>query len=314
MTGADIVSFLFNGSLQGAVLALVAMGYSLVYGVGNVMNLAHGAYFMLTGYLLLTMSMFIFPGFVGFTAGGENVSLGILMIIISLVIITILGGLSYILLIKPLQNSAVGVVLITFALAFFFEQLIQSTEFGTETWSISKFAVFEGKTRFLGTDIINQYIFLIICALVVVLLFALFINKSKLGKSIRAVSQDSEAATLMGINSNRVLFYTVMISAFLSGIAAVLFLPAGTIDGPSMGWTYLTNAFAVVIVGGMGSIYGSIVGAFIIGYIGSFTNVIIPMIIPSFPGPSWKGVVPLVIIIIMLLIKPQGLFGKKEID
>ncbi|KKM91719.1 hypothetical protein LCGC14_1225720 [marine sediment metagenome] len=311
---SDLMAFLFNGTLQGAVLALVALGYSLVYGVGHIMNLAHGAYFMVSGYLLLTMATYIFPAFNGFTEGVENLGPGILMIVLTLVIITIIGALSYLLLIKPLQNSPVGVVLITFALAFFFEQLLMSTEFGSETWSISYFKVVKGNTEILGTLFINQFIFLIIVSIIIVLLFALFINKSKLGKSIRAVSQDREAAALMGINANRVLLYTVMISAFLSGIAAILFLPGGTIDGPHMGWTYLTGAFAVVIIGGMGSLFGSVVGAFIIGFVGSFTTVIMPLIFVGFPGASWKGVVPLIIIIIMLLIKPQGLFGKKELE
>lgn len=318
---SDIMSFLFNGTLQGAVLALVAIGYSLVFGVGHIMNLAHGAYFMLTGYLLLTMADYLFPGFVGFTAsvnsfsaGFENFVGGLLLIVLALLIITIIGGLSYILLIKPLQKSAVGVVLVTFGLAFFFEQLIMTTEYGSETWSVSKFKFFTGNTKVLGLSLINQYIFLIIISIIIVLLLALFINKSKLGKSIRAVSQDREAATLMGINSNRVLLYTVMISAFLAGIAAILYLPGGTIDGPHMGWTYLTNAFAVVILGGMGSLFGSVVGAFIIGYIGSFTTVILPIFFKGFPGASWVHIVPIIIIITMLLIRPQGLFGKKEID
>ena len=105
MVVSDIISFLYNGTLQGAVLALVAMGYSLVYGVGHVMNLAHGAYFMVTGYLLLTMATYVFPGFGGFIeGGGESLGLGLLMIVIALVIVTVIGGLSYLLLIKPLQS------------------------------------------------------------------------------------------------------------------------------------------------------------------------------------------------------------------
>ncbi len=317
----EIMNFLFNGTLQGSVLALVAIGYSLVYGVGHIMNLAHGAYFMVTGYLLLTMANYLFPGFLGFTAsfssfsaGFENYMVGLLMVVLVLLIITIIGALSYILLIKPLQESAVGVVLVTFGLAFFFEQLIMTTEFGSETWSVSKFKFFIGSTEVLGISLINQYIFLIIISIIVVVVLALFINKSKLGKSIRAVSQDREAAALMGINSNRVFLYTVMISAFLAGVAAILYLPGGTIDGPRMGWAYLTNSFAVVILGGMGSLFGSVVGAFIVGYVGSFTTVILPVFIPGFPGASWAHVVPIIIIIAMLIIRPQGLFGKKEVD
>ena len=289
----DIMNMLFNGALQGAMLALISLGYSLVYGVGGIMNLAHGAYFMLTGYLFLWM----IPLFVG---------LEWLTVVIALIIITILGGLSYILLIKPLQDSNVGVVLITFGLAFSIEQVVKIIS-GTEAWGIKDLTLVQGTSEFLGYTMINQFILLIIISLVVVLSFAFFISKTKLGKSIRAVSQDREAATLMGINANRTLLYTVMISAFLAGLAAFLYLPGSGINGPSMGWSYLTSSFAVVILGGMGSLVGSVVGAFIVGYITSFTTVFIPN------GPSWSHLVPLIVILIVLIIRPQGLFGKKEI-
>jgi len=201
----------------------------------------------------------------------------------------------------------VGVVLITFALAFALEQYVLIIS-GTTSATISGYVIFKGTTDFLGYSMLNQYVFYIIISLIIVSLFALFINKSKLGKSIRAVSQDSEAATLMGINSDRVLFYTVLISAFLAAIAASLYLPGAALNGPAMGWEYLTSSFAVVILGGMGSLVGSIVGAYIVGYITSFTNVFVPN------GPAWAHIVPIIVILLVLIIRPQGLFGKKELQ
>ena len=289
----DILNMLFNGTLNGAVLSLIALGYSLVYGVGGIMNLAHGSYFMLAGYLLL-WGLPIFPGFL------------MLSVIITIVIVTILGGLTYILLIKPLQDSHVGVVLVTFGLAFAIEQFVLIIS-GTDSVSIGDYVLFSGTIEIFGYSIANQFIFFIITSLVIVSLFALFISKSKLGKSIRAVSQDREAAVLMGINANRALLYTVMISAFLASIAATLYLPGAALSGPSMGWSYLTSSFAVVILGGMGSLVGSVVGGYVIGFLTSFTSIFIPN------GPSWAHVVPLIVILIVLIIRPQGLFGKKEI-
>jgi branched-chain amino acid transport system permease protein len=297
MDPSQIMNFLFTGALTGSVYALIALGYSLVYGVGGIMNLSHGAYFMFTGYMLLwLLSIPIFAGLEFLTA------------IIALILITIIGGLTYLLLIKPLQESHVAVVIVTFGLAFLLEQIVTASPSGTEVWSIYQLKLAEGFTFFLGYPIIHQYVLLIIISLAVVILFALFISKSKLGRSIRAVSQDREAATLMGINANRVTLYTVMISAFLAGLAAFLYLPGSTIDGPSMGWRYLTNSFAVVILGGMGSLVGSVVGAFIIGYTISYTNIFIPVY-----GPAWAHLVPILVIIVMLLIRPRGLFGKKEL-
>ena len=290
---SDLINMIFNGTLNGAVLSLISLGYSLVYGVGKIMNLAHGAYFMLTGYLLL-WGIRIFPDSI------------LLTLIFALIIVTIIGGLTYVLLIKPIQDSHIGVVLITFALAFTIEQIVLIVS-GTTSASINDYIIVKGSTEIFGYGMLNQFIFYIIISLVIVSLFALFINKSKLGKSIRAVSQDREAATLMGINANRILFYTVMISAFLAAIAAVLYLPGSALNGPAMGWEYLTSSFAVVILGGMGSLVGSIVGAYIIGFITSFTNVFVPF------GASWAHLLPIIVIIIALVIRPQGLFGKKEL-
>ena len=293
MMGGEFINFFFNGSVNGAVFSLIALGYSLTYGVGHIMNLSHGAFFMLTGYMLLW-----FPSFL------PNIPWMIAIIVV--IFITIMGGLAYLLLIKPLQDTNVGVVLVTFGLAFFLQEYVFAIS-GTTPYSVKEYIIIDGVTKTSNFSFINQFIFLIIASLIIVSGFALFISKSKLGKSIRAVSQDREAASLMGINANRVLLYTLMISTFLVSIAAVLYLPAASLDGPSMGWGYLTSSFAVVILGGMGSLVGSVIGAYIVGYVTSFTSIFIPN------GPSWAHLVPIIVIVIMLLIRPQGLFGKKEL-
>ena len=132
----------------------------------------------------------------------------------------------------------------------------------------------------------------------------LFINKSTIGKSIQAVSQDFEAAQLVGINTNRILMTTVMISALLVGFAAILYAP-GNFIAPRIGWRYLLLAFSVTIFGGMGSIPGSITGAFVMGYATSLTDYLI--------SPTFSVVIPIVVILVMLLVRPQGLLGKKEL-
>ncbi len=290
---SDIMNFLFNGTLNGAVLSLIALGYSLVYGVGHVMNLAHGSFFMLTGYLMLWFLKIL-------------ADLIWISVILSVLIIVIIGGLTYILLIKPLQDTSVGVVLITFGLAFFIEQYVLIVS-GTQSYALGSYVMVKGVREVFGYKMLNQYIFFIVASLIIVVLFAIFINKSKLGKSIRAVSQDREAATLMGINANRILLITLMISAFLAAIAGVLYMPGAAINGPAMGWEFLTSSFAVVILGGMGSLTGSVIGGYIVGYITSFTAIFIPN------GPSWAHLVPIIIIVVILLIRPEGLFGKKEV-
>ncbi|MFW9941267.1 MAG: branched-chain amino acid ABC transporter permease [Candidatus Thorarchaeota archaeon] len=291
----DIVRMLFIGSTNGAWVSLVALGYSLVYGVGGMMNIAHGSYVMLTGYILLWMLESPFFG------GSEW-----LIVTLTLIILTLIGALTYILLVKPVQDSPINVVLITFAFAFLIELTVLWIS-GSEGKSISELKMAEGYIEIFGTKMQYQSLLVILISLIIVSVFALFINKSKLGKSIRAVSQDKEAATLMGINADRIYLYTFVIATFLAGVAACLSLPGANLEGPGVGFRFLTTSFAVVILGGMGSLVGSVVGAFILGYVNSFTLIFVPK------GEVWSNIVPLIVIVIMLLFRPQGLFGKKEL-
>lgn len=285
-----IEEFLVFGAAQSAVYALLAMGYSLVYGVGGILNLAHGAYYLLATYIFFWLLPF-FVGAFGFILG----------MILTLIIISLIGMASYLLIIKPLQDHEISVLIGTFALAFFCEQLV-SVLFDPRTKSIS--TIWDANINFFGVQILLHRIILIVTALIAVGLVTLFINKSKLGKSIRAVSQDKEAASLMGINVDRILMYTVTISAFLAGLAAVFYCPIDRV-APYMGWVVLTDSIAIVILGGMDSLPGSLVGAFILGYVRMFTN--------FFIDPVISTIMPVLVIIIILVIRPRGLFGKKEI-
>jgi branched-chain amino acid transport system permease protein len=282
-----IAEILIFGTVQGALLALLALGFSLVYGVGGLLNLAHGAFFLITAYMIHWMITFFgFPFWISATIG----------------LAVVVGGSAviYLGLMKPLQESHIGIVLVTFALAFFFEQLVRV--YSSQTYYIVP--PVPGTISFFGVNFPAQLLALVIGSAILVTLVTLFMNKSKIGKTIRAVSQDMEAAKLVGINTDMVLMTSVMISALLVGFAAVLYAP-GNFIAPRIGWTYLLLAFAVTIFGGMGSIPGSILGAFIMGYATSFTHYAI--------SPSFAPIVPLVVIVVMLLVRPQGLLGKKEL-
>jgi branched-chain amino acid transport system permease protein len=281
-----LLEVLFFGTLEASVYMLLAMGFSLVYGVGGILNLSHGAFYLLAGYIL----------FWGYVSLGVSV-----MMIITVIIITTVGGVSYILMIEPLQKTELGVVLATFALGFFFEQFIKVAG---DALPHTVPVLIPGSIKFGGLTITAQSMLTIFGSIVVVIITMIFINKSKIGKSIRAVSQDREAAMLMGINADRILMYTMMISAFLAGIAAVLYVPASSI-APHLGWDVLTNSFAIVILGGLGSIPGSILGAFILGYTRNFANYYI--------SPSFSALIPIVVIVLVLVLRPRGILGKKEL-
>lgn len=287
-----IEEVLVFGAIQGAVYALLAIGFSLVYGVGGVLNLAHGAFYLIASYTLL----WLYP-YVGLPMG----------MVSALVIVTLIGVLAYLLLIKPLQYSAIGVVIVTFALAFFLEQLVKVVELARRGLVVyqSLPGLVSGSAEFLGVTFSAQLVVAFLGSVILVTLVTLFIGRAKIGKSIRAVSQDREAAMLMGINADRIVMLTIALSAFLAGAAAVLYVPAATLI-PYMGWSVLLSAFAVVILGGMGSVPGSILGAFVIAYARNICN--------YFIDPAFAELVPLVIIIVVLIVRPRGLLGKKEVS
>ena len=278
---------LIFGTMQGALLALLALGFSLVYGVGGLLNLAHGAFFLITAYIIYwTIPLF------GFWIAA----------IIGLASIVGIGAVTYLGLMKPLQESHIGVVLVTFAMAFFFEQFVKFVG-DPKTHYIVPFV--PGTVTLLGITFPAQLLALIFGSIILVIVVTLFINKSTIGKSIRAVSQDIDAAKLVGINTDMVMMTSVMISALLVGFAAVLYAP-GNYIAPRIGWGYLLLAFSVTIFGGMGSIPGSILGAFVMGYATTLTDYLI--------SPSFSEIVPIVVILVMLLVRPQGLLGKKELQ
>jgi branched-chain amino acid transport system permease protein len=294
LAGTEIIQVLIYGTVQGGIFALLAMGFSLVFGVGGILNQSHGAFYALTGYLIYwihdPVSLF----------AGVNSPKFYWAMVFALIVVVIIGGLSYLGLIKSVQEHEINVVIITFALAFFLEQLVKMI-FGDIGHSIPSVS---GNQEFFGINIPLQHIIALIGSIIVIASVILFINKVKIGNQIRAVAQDKEAAQLMGINVNRILMYTIMLSAFLAGIAGILYIPTGDL-APHMGWGVLTRSFAIVVLGGLGSIPGSVIGSFILGYAGNFVGVYI--------GQSWAGLVPTVLIVIMLIVRPRGLFGKKEV-
>ena len=292
----SIVQLLIYGLVFGSILALLSSGFSLVYGVGRVLNLAHGAFYLLSAYIIFW-----------FVDGGIPYPRAI---VAGLILITIIGAFTYIFLIKPTEkHGEVVVMIVTFALAFFIQNAIllyEGSKLGElEPITLDKYL--KGGVRFYGVLVSYQMIIILIATFCILLFLILFIKKSRLGKSIRAVSQDKDAAQLMGINVDRILMITVAFSALLAGIAATLYAPETALY-PQFGWDYLLLSMSVVILGGMGSLTGSVIGAFVISFAKYYVLIFI-----DFPFQTgYSGLVHLAVILIMLIIRPRGILGKKE--
>lgn len=279
-----IEEVIVSGLILGGLYALLSLGFSLIHGVARIMNLAHGALYMLTAYLILSL-LYLGLG----TA-----------IIISLVLIVLITLIIYKLLIGPMREKEAKAALVTLALALVFQEsvkLIWGPEFKSIPYVIS------GYVTLLGVRVVSQKLLALVAAAVLVSLLWFFIMRTKLGKGIRAVAQNMEVARLVGINIRRVFMISMGISALLAGLAAVFFAPLYVVS-PTQ-WTILFQAFPVIVLGGLGSLKGSFIASFVLAFI--------EKIVEFYVATGYAAeVVSFVIMAVILLVRPTGLFGKSS--
>jgi branched-chain amino acid transport system permease protein len=281
-----LLQIIVNGLLLGGIYALISIGLTLIFGVVRVINFAHGEFLMLSMYVAYFSYFFL----------GLNPYLSL---IINVPLMFVLGVATDQLIIRPLRNApsymqifatvGLSIVLLNSAL-FLFTGDYQSINMP-----------FAKKTLVLG-GIALSYSRLVIffSALVVSIGLYLFLQKTDMGKQIRAIAQDRMAAQLMGINLNRVYMVTFGIGSALVAIAGGLIMPVYYVF-PSVGVYFVLTAFVVVVLGGMGNMVGALIGGIIIGVTDSLSGYYI--------DPSLKEVVYFIIFLIVLLVKPSGLMG-----
>jgi branched-chain amino acid transport system permease protein len=269
----------------GGLYALLSLGFSLISGVARIMNLAHGALYMLTAYLVYSL-LFLGLG----TA-----------IAISLVLIVFISLIIYKLFIGPMREKGAEAALVTLALALVFQESVKLI-WGPKLISIPS-AIPLGFVTILGVRVTNTRLLFLVASAVLVSILWFFITRTKQGKGIRAVAQNMEVARLVGINIRRVFMISMGISALLAGLAAVFFVPT-TFIAPTE-WTILFQAFPVIVLGGLGSLKGSFIGSFVIAFIEKTVEFYVA-------GGNLAGLVSFAIMAVILLIKPTGLFGKSS--
>ena len=298
----NILEILILGTSLALILSLISLGYSLLYGVGKVINLAHGQFYFLSGYLIFAFSEYLDWSYM-------------FSVVLGLIIATGLGALTYIVLIKPFHDNEIMILIATFSLGYLIfnfvwlaENLINLNVIPGLVL-ISKGQFVPGKFTIPGTEVQFSFyrLFVIGISAIIIILLITFIKYSKFGRAIRAVSQDQDAARLMGINLDGVLLFTVTISAFLAGVAAFLYVPLEPML-MGKGWDILLLSMSVVILGGMGSIPGTVIGAFVLAFAVKISEYFIDPLV----GFPLSGIFHFIIIIIMLIIRPRGILGKKE--
>ena len=281
-----MIQILVSGAVISAIYAMLAVGFTLIFGVARILNLAHGSFYALGAYTVYTLT------------AEAHMPLW-LAAILAVLLVALFGILIERVLVRPLRRSMLAVLLITLAVALMVEQVLLLI-FGSEARNVPSFV--STAYHFLGVDISGQRLLALTAGILVLGGLWLFMQHTKLGAAILAISQDAEAAQYMGIPSDRMYSIVMGLSAGIAAAAGVLVAPFQTVI-PGMGLLPLVKAFAIVVVGGLGSIPGSIIGALLLGY----TETIIAFKISI----EWSQIVSVAAVLITLILRPAGFFGKR---
>lgn len=287
----SFITYFINGISLGSVYALIALGYTMVYGIAKMLNFAHGDVIMVGAFTTYTIcSTMGLPPVVG--------------VLVAVIVCTTLGMLIEKIAYKPLRKAASPLaVLITAIGVSYLLQNLALLIFGanaksfTSVVSIKPIKLADGQVTFTGETIIT-----IICCIVIMAGLMLFINKTKAGQAMLAVSEDKGAAQLMGINVNGTIALTFAIGSALAAIAGVLLCSAYPTLTPYTGSMPGIKAFVAAVFGGIGSIPGAFIGGVLLGIVEIFSK--------AYISSQMADAIVFAVLIIVLLVKPTGLLGK----
>jgi len=288
MSFSLLVAQLINGLQTGSVYALVALGYSMVYGIIKLLNFAHGDIIMVGAYMVyFAIASFALPPIVA--------------IILAVGVSTLLGVLIEKVAYTPLRSAPRLSLLITaIGVSFLLENSAQLV-FGADKKSMSP--MITGTVSLGSMNISMAAVVTILVSVAIMILLSFVVNKTKVGKAMRAVSEDMGAAQLMGISLNKTISMTFAMGSALAGVGAVLYLCAYPQASPTMGSMLGIKAFVSAVLGGIGSIPGAMIGGFAIG--------ILEALVAAAGFSMWKDAAVFLVLIIVLLFKPTGFLGKK---
>ncbi len=280
------MEILFFGIIKGSIYALIATGFTLIFAVAGILNLAHGTFYMLGAYF--TYSLFYHLG----------IPLALAIFLAALLVGT-LGVLLDRFLLRPMRSSHTYVLVLTVAVAFAAQEVILLT-YGHRGMNIPN--LISGSVNILGVVVSWHQVMIVIISWTVLLGLWLLLNRTKYGIATLAVSMDELGARFVGIKTERIFNFAMFASAFLAAVAGALISPILSMT-PTMWNMPLMKAFVVVVVGGIGSLTGTILAAFILGFIETFTSFVI--------SPRLTEIFSLGILTAFLIFRPSGILGRK---
>jgi branched-chain amino acid transport system permease protein len=281
----DVANIVINGVVISSLYALVAIGFTMIFGVGGTINLAHGAVITIGAFAAYYV-----------TTAGFGIWAGVLAAIAVPALFSVLLYKGFA---ERRSDNVIVVMILTLLAAIVVEEAIRIVE-GSQPRAIPTLVA--GNTEILGNGVQNNLLVAVVLSWVLIAGLFAFVNYTKTGKAILATSMSPRGAALVGIESGRINLYTWAIAGVLAGLAG-LFLGSYRTASWAMGREPLILSFSIVVLGGLGSIRGSLVAAYVIGFLEVITT--------SAIDPRLSGLAGLVILVLVLLVRPEGLFGRE---
>ncbi len=306
---ADWIDFSVSGLSQGSLYALIALGYTLVYGVLFMINFAHGEFFM-SGAMTATIFVALPLDAAGFLNEQPVISLIVIFLtamVTSVIVALLTERIAY----RPLRRAPRLVPLITAIGASFFLQYFFRGLYGSQLWPFPEIDILQGNVVIFGLSISKIRLMVMGTAVLMLIGLNLFVMRTKTGRAIRAVAENKDVAALMGVDVDRTIAITFAVGAAMAGAAGVLYAMVFRQLDPFMGFVPGIKAFTAAVLGGIGSIPGAAIGGLLLGFVESVGP---PFVLEGLGLPSahqLKDVFAFVMLVLVLIFRPQGIVGEK---